>query len=92
MCAAEAKIVKGNSKSRYPAEYSDQESELPVELEQYFSKWSHLWGIENLSSRVSIEVSTRLRSSLGRCNPKSGVIRIQQALRNPFYLDIFLPQ
>lgn len=89
MYATETKIVKGNFKSRYVAKYADREAKLPDELEQYLSKWSYLWGIEDLSSRVSIEVSTRLRSSLGRCNPQRGVIRIHQALRNPLYADIF---
>jgi len=43
-------------------------------------RWSALWGLPGLESRVRIEVSGRLTRSLGRCEPAKGEIRIARWL------------
>jgi len=42
--------------------------------------WSAQWGLHGLEHRVSVSVSTRLRTSLGRCLPERGVVRIAKAV------------
>ncbi len=56
-----------------------------TEFQRHLSVWGKLWGIDDLPSRVSIEFSTRMRSSLGRCKPSTGNIRIHSALSKPVY-------
>ncbi len=38
--------------------------------------WGRLWKVAGLESSVSVEFSRRMSSSLGRCYPKDGTIRI----------------
>ncbi|MFC1499988.1 SprT family zinc-dependent metalloprotease [Candidatus Zixiibacteriota bacterium] len=55
---------------------------------QYLAEWGELWGVEDLPGRVSIEFSRRMRSTLGRCNPQKGLIRIHHALSDPSNADL----
>jgi hypothetical protein len=43
-------------------------------------RWGELWGVPGLPSRVTILPSTRLRRSLGRCQPATGRISIRASL------------
>jgi ribosomal protein L37AE/L43A len=43
-------------------------------------RWADLWGVPDLPSRVTILPSTRLRRSLGRCQPATGRISIRASL------------
>jgi SprT protein len=54
----------------------------PVTLEGWFVGWSATWGAPELPFRVRIAFSRRLQSSLGRCSPRTGLIRL-----NPGLLD-----
>jgi len=40
-----------------------------------------LWGVENLDTQISVRFSARFRSSLGRCAPASGEIRLAACLK-----------
>lgn len=42
--------------------------------------WSAVWELPGLEQRVRVSVSSRLRSSLGRCAPERGVVRIAKAV------------
>ena len=44
------------------------------------SAFAHTWGIPTLPARVTAHYSTRLRSSLGRCTPARGEVRLAAAL------------
>lgn len=46
----------------------------------WVAKLGEGWGLPRLGSEVSINVSTRMRVSLGRCAPGMGVIRIASFL------------
>jgi hypothetical protein len=39
-------------------------------------QWGAAWGVAGLSARVRVEMSPRLRRSLGRAQPERGVIRL----------------
>ncbi len=43
-------------------------------------EWAALWGVPGLQSRTRVELSTRLRSSLGRAWPAKKLIRIHAGL------------
>jgi len=40
------------------------------------SVWAECWGVAGLEQRVSIALSSRMRTSLGRCIPSRGQVRI----------------
>lgn len=42
--------------------------------------WGGLWDCHGLEHRVTVSVSTRLRTSLGRCLPERGEVRIAEAV------------
>lgn len=42
--------------------------------------WARRWGVPGLESRVIVELSTRLRRSLGRCVPAKRVVRLNARL------------
>ena len=44
------------------------------------SAFARTWGIPTLPARVTVHYSTRLRSSLGRCTPARGEVRLAAAL------------
>jgi predicted metal-dependent hydrolase len=50
--------------------------------EEWLATWAALWDVPELPARVRIAFSSRLRSSLGRCAPSAGLIRL-----NPGLLD-----
>ena len=50
--------------------------------EEWLATWSAAWGVPELPFRVRIVFSGRLQSSLGRCSPRAGLIRL-----NPGLLD-----
>ena len=50
--------------------------------EQWLSSWAEVWGVPELPFRVRISFSGRLQSTLGRCSPRDGLIRL-----NPGLLD-----
>jgi predicted SprT family Zn-dependent metalloprotease len=48
----------------------------------WLAAWSEVWRLPELPYRVRIVSSSRLQSSLGRCSPRDGLIRL-----NPGLLD-----
>jgi predicted SprT family Zn-dependent metalloprotease len=51
-----------------------------VTYERWLSGWAAVWGVPELPFRVRIMFSSRLQSSLGRCAPKAGLIRLNPGL------------
>ena len=45
-------------------------------------RWAALWSLPGLEDRVSVTFSRRFRSSLGRCAPSSGEIRLAAFLQD----------
>ncbi len=64
---------------------STSSSELRKRLSQLFE----LWGVTELSEEATVEFSTRMTRSLGRCYPTRSLIRIAARLRGepPAILD-----
>ena len=64
---------------------STSSSELRKRLSQLFE----LWGVTELSEEATVEFSTRMTRSLGRCYPMRSLIRIAARLRDepPAILD-----
>ena len=54
----------------------------PATYATWLSAWAAAWGVPDLPARVRIVFSQRLQSSLGRCAPNAGLIRL-----NPGLLD-----
>ena len=54
----------------------------PATYEAWLASWSTAWDIPELPYRVRIVFSHRLQSSLGRCAPSAGLVRL-----NPGLLD-----
>jgi predicted SprT family Zn-dependent metalloprotease len=50
--------------------------------EAWLAAWAAAWSLPELPYRVRIAFSSRLQGSLGRCSPRTGVIRL-----NPGLLD-----
>jgi len=44
--------------------------------------WAGIWGLPDLADTITIEFSPRIRRSLGRCDPRRGIIRLNPALRD----------
>jgi predicted SprT family Zn-dependent metalloprotease len=58
---------------------------------QALSKWARLWRTPGLPRRVSISFSRRLKRSLGRTRPESGIITLNAGLASvprPFLLQV----
>ena len=56
-------------------------SETPLlSMQRSIRAWSTLWGVPGLESRVDVRFSDRLRTSLGRCMPSRGVVRLNRRL------------
>ncbi len=52
------------------------------------SKYSSQWGTPGLEDRVTVEHSTRMTRSLGRCYPERGIIRLARGLlKEPTLLE-----
>jgi predicted metal-dependent hydrolase len=52
----------------------------PATYERWLSDWAAAWRVPELPARVLIVFSQRLQSSLGRCAPKAGLIRLNPGL------------
>jgi predicted SprT family Zn-dependent metalloprotease len=52
----------------------------PATYERWLSDWAAAWRVPELLSSVRIVFSQRLQSSLGRCAPKAGIIRLNPGL------------
>jgi len=46
----------------------------------WLTEWSSAWCVPDLAGVVRIEISRRMRRSLGRCHPRTGLIRLNAAL------------
>ena len=54
--------------------------ELAAEWNSLLAGWAHTWGMSGLERRITIRVSSRLRTSFGRCVPARGEVRIASFL------------
>jgi SprT protein len=54
-------------------------SALP-ELDEHLADWASIWKLPDLARGLEIHVSSRLRRSLGRCDPRRGKVRLNPAL------------
>lgn len=52
----------------------------PARIDRWLSEWGSAWGVPGLAASIEVSIGRRLRSSLGRCHPRSGKIRIHPAL------------
>src|SRR5262245_61372789 len=55
--------------------------ELPHYVLILIRRWGLLWGVPHLGDRLQVNLSTRLRRSLGRCRPREGRITLRADLR-----------
>jgi len=49
---------------------------IPDTLRAEAQEWAEIWGLPGLTESVTVEFSRRFRSSLGRCRPAQGRIRL----------------
>jgi predicted metal-dependent hydrolase len=54
---------------------------LWVDIHRALRDWCHLWGIEEMAPEISVEFSSRMTRSLGRCYADRKLIRIAQFVR-----------
>jgi hypothetical protein len=54
--------------------------ELASEIRGSLDRWGALWSLPGLAEGVTVQFSSRFRSSLGSCSPRSGAIRISTAI------------
>ena len=54
---------------------------IPEELRSLARYWAELWGLPGLADSVTVEYSSRFRTSLGRCRPMHGRIRLAARLK-----------
>lgn len=54
-------------------------SALP-DLDDHLAAWASIWKLPDLTAGLDIQVSARLRRSLGRCDPRGGIVRLNPAL------------
>jgi predicted SprT family Zn-dependent metalloprotease len=63
-------------------------------IEPYRSQmieWAEVWGLPDLSDQVRIQISGRLRTSIGLCYPERSLIRLHPVVREleePVFLEI----
>jgi hypothetical protein len=55
---------------------SSSRTAVPAGVPSLLQEWCDLWGADGLPSEISIEISTRMTRSLGRCYPNRNLIRI----------------
>jgi SprT protein len=55
---------------------------IPDALSSQAERWAELWGLPGLTESVTVEFSSRFRSSLGLCRPVQGGIRLAAHLAN----------
>ena len=53
---------------------------LPAEIDETMAHWASLWDISSLASQVTMEFSSRMTRSLGRCYPERRLIRLSERL------------
>ena len=58
-------------------------------MDSWLMEWAGVWRVRGLVGRVQVEPGRRLRSSLGRCEPASGKVRIHPALFEPENAELF---
>ena len=51
-----------------------------TDLDERLAAWSSIWQLPDLTRGLEIQVSSRLRRSLGRCDPRRGIVRLNPAL------------
>jgi predicted SprT family Zn-dependent metalloprotease len=47
-----------------------------LDCDNLLAAWGELWGLPGLENRLDVSISTRMRTSLGRCAPARGQLRI----------------
>lgn len=52
--------------------------QLSVDIHRALRSWCHLWGADDLAPKITVEFSSRMTRSLGRCYPDRNLIRIAQ--------------
>jgi SprT protein len=58
-----------------------EHTETPLaSLEARIRGWATRWGVPGLERRVDVQLSKRLRTSLGRCVPSRGLVRLNRNL------------
>jgi hypothetical protein len=50
--------------------------QLSVDIHRALASWCHLWGADDLAPKITVEFSSRMTRSLGRCYPDRNLIRI----------------
>jgi len=50
------------------------------QLSSWLVEWAGAWSVPDLADRVHFEMSSRMRTSLGRCYPQTGKVRLNTAL------------
>ena len=50
------------------------------DLDERLAAWSSIWQLPDLARGLDIQVSSRMRRSLGRCDPRRGIVRLNPAL------------
>lgn len=63
-----------------PSTKNGHELTPPAEIDESMAHWASLWDIPSLASRVSVEFSSRMTRSLGRCYPERSLIRLSEHL------------
>lgn len=51
---------------------------LWADIHRALRSWCHLWGADDLAPKITVEFSSRMTRSLGRCYPDRNLIRIAQ--------------
>ena len=59
------------------------------DIDAWLAEWAVVWGARDLAERVRVEPGRRLRSSLGRCQPALGLVRIHPALFEAENAELF---
>ena len=57
----------------------------------HLAHWAYLWSLPDLPDEITIELSPRLRSSIGLCYPERSLIRLHPVVREldePVFLEI----
>ncbi len=50
--------------------------EPPIEISSRLREWCDLWEVGDLASEITVEISSRMTRSLGRCYPDRQLVRI----------------
>ena len=70
------------AEARGSSEPMPESNGIPEGLREKARRWEEIWNVPDLLDSVSIEFSTRFRTSLGLCRPAQGRIRLADGLRN----------